>query len=147
MRKKTRKPVNYVASTIYVTPSQHAYLRRRAYEEKRTAAEIIRELVAREMEVAHMGMEQISRNIYGAIHDWYMQYRETGDTRCDIYVDPVTQDARAVSSGANYPGVRVLADVSANDCVDSDPAEYTQDEFVEACLTAHGNVEIPEESV
>jgi len=46
---KTRKPVNYVASTIYVTPAQHDYLRRRAYEEKRTAAGIIRELIAREM--------------------------------------------------------------------------------------------------
>ena len=47
---KARKPVNYVASTIYVTPAQHDYLRRRAYEEKRTAAGIIRELIAREME-------------------------------------------------------------------------------------------------
>ena len=47
---KTRKPVNYVASTIYVTPEQHVYLRRRAYEERRTAAGIIRELIAREME-------------------------------------------------------------------------------------------------
>lgn len=47
---KTRKPVNYVASTIYITPAQHDYLRRRAYEEKRTAAGIIRELIAREME-------------------------------------------------------------------------------------------------
>ena len=47
---KARKPVNYVASTVYITPAQHDYLRRRAYEEKRTAAGIIRELVAREME-------------------------------------------------------------------------------------------------
>jgi hypothetical protein len=152
--RKTRKPVNYVASTIYVTPSQHDYLRRRAYEEKRTAAEIIRELVAREMEVAHM--EQISRNIYGAIHDWYMQYRETEDTRsgfsfsptCDIYYDPDTQDVRAVSSVADYPGIRVLDNVQASDFLtDDDPATYTKDEFIDACMAAHGNVEIPEESV
>ena len=47
---KARKPVIYVASTVYITPAQHDYLRRRAYEERRTAAGIIRELVAREME-------------------------------------------------------------------------------------------------
>jgi len=52
---KARKTTNYVASTIYITPAQHDYLRRRAYEEKRTAAGIIRELVAREMEKEEEG--------------------------------------------------------------------------------------------
>ena len=153
MRKKARKPVNYVASTIYVTPSQHDYLRRRAYEEKRTAAEIIRELVAREMEVAHMGPEQISRAVYSAIHEYYCREAQAGrDTRCDIYYDPDTQDVRAVSSGAAhssfYPGIRVLDNVQASDFLtDDDPATYTKDEFIDACMAAHGNVEIPEESV
>jgi len=83
--------------------------------------------------------EQISRAVYSTV------YESCRNTRCDIYYDPDTHDVRAVSSGASYPGIRVLGNVGASDfLVYDDPATYTEEEFVEACLAAHGYVEIPE---
>ena len=83
--------------------------------------------------------EQISRAVYSVI------YESCRNTRCDIYYDPDTHDVRAVSSGVSYPGIRVLDNVGASDfLVYDDPATYTEEEFVEACLAAYGYVEIPE---
>lgn len=83
--------------------------------------------------------EQVSRTVYSTI------YESCRDTRCDIYYDPDTQDVWAVPSGINYPGIKIMNNVGASDfLVYDDPATYTEEEFVEACLAAHGYVEIPE---
>ena len=83
--------------------------------------------------------EQISRAIYSTV------YESCRNTRCDIYYDPDTHDVRAVSSGVSYPGIRVLDNVGASDfLVYDDPETYTEDEFIDACMAAHGYVEIPE---
>lgn len=91
--------------------------------------------------------EQISRAVYSAIHEYYCREARAGrDTRCDIYYDPDTQSVRAVSSGADYPGIKIMDNVQASDFLAYDnPATYTKDEFIDACMVAHGNVEIPEE--
>ena len=87
-----------------------------------------------------MVKEQISRTVYSVI------YESCRNTRCDIYYDPDTQDVWAVSSGADYPGIKIMDNVGASDfLVYDDPATYTEEEFIEACLIAHGYVEIPEE--
>ena len=76
-----------------------------------------------------MVKEQISRAVYSVI------YESCRNTRCDIYYDPDTHDVRAVSSGASYPGIRVLDNVGASDfLVYDDPETYTEEEFIEACL-------------
>ena len=89
--------------------------------------------------------EQISRAVYSAIHEYYCRETQAGrDTHCDIYYNPDTQDVRAVSSGADYPGIKIMDNVQASDFLTYDnPATYTKDEFIDACLTAYGYVEIP----
>lgn len=90
--------------------------------------------------------KQISRAVYSAIHEYYCREAQAGrDTRCDIYYDPKTRDIRAVSSGINYPGIKIMNNVGASDFLTYDnPATYTKDEFIDACLAAYGYIEIPE---
>jgi len=84
--------------------------------------------------------KNVSKKIYREI---YNALRSQKFDSFDVYLDEETGDVRAVSSGVSYPGTRVEKNISSvGDFVDGDIDDYAEDEFVEACLTAFGNVEM-----